>query len=98
MSGDKRMVFGLGQDAAGEAVLLLGVPAAAWEHMKDGKTSHFDLAKAGLPLKVLVFGAATRNDCLKVIELHNSRVGVATFYEPGKNFGIDALNQKDSKS
>jgi hypothetical protein len=39
------------------AFSLLGVPAGAWDYMKDGKTHHFDLTNIGVPFK-LMFGAA----------------------------------------
>lgn len=94
IKGEEKMVFGLGRTAEGEPLLILGVSEAAWTYMKDGKTHHFDFAKAGLPLKMMVFGGATRADCVKAIEAHNERAGAATLYEPGKDYGIDALKEK----
>lgn len=95
IAGEEKMVFAIGRTAEGEPMLILGVSEAAWTYMKDGKTHHFDFAKVGLPLKMMVFGQATRAECVKAIEAHNQRAGVATLYEPGKYYGIDALQQKD---
>lgn len=97
IKGEERMVFALGRDATGESMLILGVSQACWDYMKDGKTHHFDLAKAGLPMKLVVFGAPTRDQCVKTIEAHNARAGAATLFQPGKDFGIDSLREKDAK-
>ena len=97
IKGKERMVFALGRDAAGEPMLILGVSQACWDYMKDGKTHHFDLTKAGLPMKLVVFGAPTRDACVKTIEAHNALAGAATLYQPGKDFGIDALGEKETK-
>lgn len=85
---EEKMVFGI-SGHNGELFILLGVPEPAWEYMADGKTHHFDLAKAGAPIKLMVFGGKTRADCLKAIEDHNAKQGVATLRQPGKDFGID---------
>lgn len=88
MSGEEKMVFAVSK-IGDEPSLLLGIPQAAWEYMKDGKTHHFDLTKAGIPLKLLVFGCEKRGDAVTIIEEHNRRQGMATLYQPGKDFGID---------
>ena len=85
---EKKIVFAVAKHGD-EPLLLLGIPAAAWEHMKDGKTHHFDLTKAGLPLKLIVFGGESRAEMQAIIEEHNRRQGLATLYQPGKDFGID---------
>ena len=90
MSGEEKMVFAVSK-AGDEPLLLLGIPASAWEYMKNGKTHHFDLTKAGLPLKLIVFGGETRAEMQAIIEEHNRRQGLATLYQPGKDFGIDGV-------
>lgn len=91
MSGEEKMVFAVSK-AGDEPLLLLGIPAAAWNHMKDGKTHHFDLTKAGIPLKLIVFGGETRAEMQAIIESHNQRQGLTTLYQPGKDFGIDGAS------
>ncbi len=85
------MVFAVSK-RGDEPMLLLGIPAAAWEYMKNGKTHHFDLTKAGIPLKLLVFGCDKRDDAVRIIEEHNKRQALATLYQPGKDFGIDGAS------
>lgn len=91
MSGEDKMVFAVSK-VGDEPLLLLGIPASAWEHMKDGKTHHFDLTKAGIPLKLMVFGGTSRAEIQGVIEEHNKRQGIATLYQPRKGFGIDGAS------
>lgn len=90
---EEKMVFAVTK-IGDEPLLLLGIPSLAWEHMKDGKTHHFDLTKAGIPLKLMLFGGSSRSEIQQVIEEHNRRQGVSTLYQPGKDFGIDGPSQK----
>lgn len=85
---EEKMVFAVSTDGD-EPLLLLGIPAASWEYMRDGKTHHFDLTKAGIPLKLLVFGGKDHAEMRALIERHNAKQGMATLYQPGKDFGID---------
>ena len=85
---EEKMVFAVSK-AGDEPMLLLGIPASAWDHMKDGKTHHFDLTKVGIPLKLMVFGGNSRAEIQAIIEEHNRRQGISTLYQPGKDFGID---------
>lgn len=91
MASEEKMVFAVSK-AGDEPMLLLGIPAPAWDHMKDGKTHHFDLTKVGIPLKLMVFGGNTRTEIQAIIEEHNRRQGVATLYQPKKDFGIDGAS------
>jgi len=91
MAGEEKMVFAVSK-VGDETLLLLGIPASAWEHMKDGKTHHFDLIKAGIPLKLMVFGGNSRAEIQAIIEEHNRRQGLSTLYQPGKEFGIDGAS------
>ncbi len=67
---EERIVFAISLDGQGDGVpiLILGVPAGAWEFIKDGKTNTFDLTSIGVPLKLMVFGAATHAEAMKVLE------------------------------
>lgn len=47
--------------------VLLGIPAGAWEFMQDGKTHTFDLTQVGIPVKILMFGAADRDGVMKLM-------------------------------
>lgn len=82
------IVFGLSVDDEGTPFLLLGVPKDAWEYMKDGKTFTFDLTKANLNLKLMIFGADDRASAARVIEDHNKSVGVETMDFRDRDFSI----------
>lgn len=55
---EQKIVFGLSHTGIGDGVplVMLGIPEGAWEYMKDGKTHTFDLTKAGVPVKLILFG------------------------------------------
>lgn len=55
--------------------ILMGVPADAWDHMKNVKTHTFDLTKVGIPVKILMFGGA---DYASVIDLMDVVARTAT--------------------
>jgi len=58
------------------ADVILGIPLAAWEHMKDGKTHTFDLTKLGLPLRIILYGAPDQATARAWIDEHNKGLGV----------------------
>ncbi|MGH8596001.1 MAG: hypothetical protein ACREXT_05020 [Gammaproteobacteria bacterium] len=92
MAGEDKMVFAVSMDGD-EPMLLLGIPQAAWEYMRGGKTHHFDLTKVGVPIKLLVFGCKDRAEAVAHIETHNRKQGLSTLYQPGKDFGIDGAKK-----
>lgn len=66
---ETKCVFATGvQPDSAVPVVLIGIPRAAYERMKDGLTSTFDLSNIGVPLKLLIFGAPTHDDAMKTIE------------------------------
>jgi hypothetical protein len=73
---EEKIVFGLSRDFAGRTLLLLGIPAGAWEYMKDGKTNQFDLSSVGVPIQVIVYGGATHDEVKGAIDKHNASVGL----------------------
>lgn len=64
---EHKIVFGLGDTAAGK-LIMLGVPQGAWEYMSDGKTHTFDLNRAGIPVQIIMFGGATHDECMSVLQ------------------------------
>jgi hypothetical protein len=70
---EDKIVFGFIPDNSGKAadVVVLGIPTAAWEYMKDGHTHTLDLTKIGIPMKLILFGSATHQAALDVIKQHN---------------------------
>lgn len=69
-NADSQSVFAILPDGQGDGVpmVVLAVTEGAWEHICDGKTNHFDFTRAGLPMKLVVFGAVDRASAIKTIE------------------------------
>lgn len=63
----EKCIFALGVSPDGLPMIILGVPKAAWEYMKSGKTHTFDFVQAGLPVRVMMFGAETQEEILETI-------------------------------
>lgn len=88
MKPEEKVVFAVSprghvDDDDGTFDVLLGVPLAAWEYMKDGKTHIFDLTKLGLPVRILLYGGPT-NTGLAWNEREISWVGHQTeSWDPG---------------
>lgn len=36
--------------------IVIGIPEAAWDYMKDGKTHHFTFVSEGIPVQLMLFG------------------------------------------
>lgn len=89
-SPEQKVVFGLSPDGQGDGVplLLLGIPQAAWDYMRDGKTHTFDLTKVGLPVKLVLFGAADHAAARKAIEAANAAAGYPTLDLRREDFAI----------
>jgi hypothetical protein len=64
---DEKIVFALSPSDVGP-ILTLGIPTAAWEYMKDGKTHTFDLTSLGVPIKFVLFGAASHQAAIQVLK------------------------------
>ena len=56
--------------------VLLGVPTAAWEYMKDGQTHTLDLLKLGVPIRIILYGGPDHEAVRKVIDAHNRSLGI----------------------
>ena len=54
-------------DLDGVPALILGIPRGAWQYMRHGKTHTFDLTKAGLPIKLVLFGGKDHAEVMAVL-------------------------------
>ena len=94
MRPDQKVVFGVSprggvDDDDGTFDVLLGVPLAAWEYMKDGKTHTFDLTKLGLPIRILLYGGPDQATVRAVVDEHNKSLGVTEVQDRrGEDFSI----------
>lgn len=87
---ENKMVFAVSPEGNGDGVpmLLLGIPAGAWEYMKDGKTHQFDLTKIGLPVRIMLYGAPDHSAAMKMVEGHLSDRGLPYLDARREDFSI----------
>lgn len=90
MNIEEKMVFGVSPEGQGDGVplVLLGIPAGAWEYMREGKTHTFDLTKIGLPIKIMLYGAADHAAAMKLIEGHLTDKGMPYVDARREDFSI----------
>jgi len=95
---EQRLVFAYSPNGTGDGVplVVIGLPAGAWEHMRDGNTTHVDMSKFGVNLKLVLFGGESHDAVMKVLEQATFARGDAILDERQKDFGIAEL-EKDRK-
>lgn len=64
---ENKLVFARYEVPGESPVIVVGIPTAAWEYMRDGKTHHFDLTRAGVPVKLMLFGATTHDAAMATL-------------------------------
>jgi hypothetical protein len=92
---EDKIVFGVcpGGEGDGVPLVLLGIPKGAWEYMKDGKTHNFDLTKAGIPVKLMLYGGDSHSHCMKMIEAHLSKQDLPYLDQRREDFSIKPKGQ-----
>ncbi len=50
--------------------VVVGIPAAAWEHMLAGNSNSFDLTKFGVPVQIVLFGGPDRDAVVAMLRGH----------------------------
>jgi hypothetical protein len=48
-------------------IVVLGVSPGAWEYMKTGMAHDFDLTHIGIPVKIVVFGAPSKEEVMRLL-------------------------------
>lgn len=88
---DEKIVFAVSPAGQGDGapVVVLGVPKDAWEYMRDGKTHTFDLTKAGIPIKLVLFGAESHDAAMKMLNAGFAAEGRAYIDARNKDFSIE---------
>lgn len=76
----QKVVFAITED---KGTLILGIPQAGWEFMKDGMTHTFDLRSLGVPIRLILFGAKDRKTALKLLNTDKDTLDVT-----GLDFGF----------
>lgn len=95
---EERIVFGVGPIEGGGYGLIIGIPQGAWDYMRSkpiDNFTHFDLSKVGVPIKAMLFAGGTRAECLKAIEDHNGRQGIATLRSK-QDFSIPGVPKRET--
>lgn len=82
-------VFLSAVDDDGVPILAVGLSAAAWDYIKDGKTHNIDCVKLGIPLRLMIFGGDTRESILKKLREDAKDYGIDVKDGPVKSFGFD---------
>lgn len=86
---EEKMLFAISPDTEGGApMLLIGIPRAAYEYIKDGKTSTFDLTKVGLPVKLVLYGAETHDAAKEMIKEYVSNRGQGLLDRSDEDFSV----------
>ena len=90
MSGirENQVLFLKSETEDGVPLITLGITRAAWVYMKDGKTHTFDLTKAGVSLRLVLFGAKDHADAMKAIETSAKERGIPILDERRRDFSI----------
>ncbi len=70
MKLDDKVVFAVGKDADGVPMVVLGITNGAWNYMRDGKTHTFDLTKAGLRVRLMIYGGMSHRDVMEPLNKH----------------------------
>lgn len=83
---------GLKNDPA--PVIIVGIPEKAWENLRAGNCSTFDLTKAGFPAKIVLFGSADHDAAMKVIETTAAQNGTALIDDRRKDFSMKISEAK----
>jgi hypothetical protein len=94
---EEKIVFAIGM-SDGVPLIVLGVPKAAWEYMKDGKTHEFDFTKAGLGLRLVLFGAEDHDSAMKTIHQAATAKGEGYIDARNKDFSIPKKDDPDAAS
>lgn len=63
--------------------------------MKDGKTHTFDLSKAGLPVRVVLFGGKDNQSLLKILKEDLAKQGIRVDDRRGEDFSIATREQRE---
>lgn len=67
---ERKLFFAAAPEGTGDGIpmVIIGVPKAAWEYMRNGKTHTIDLTKAGIPVKLMMYGGKNHDTVKKVMD------------------------------
>lgn len=87
---EEKFVFAVspGEKPSDAPMISIGVPKGAWDYMRDGKTHHLDLSPVGIPVRMMLFGAETHDEAMKVLQEAAKRMGASIRDERRRDFGM----------
>ena len=96
---DQEVVFSVGV-TDGQPLIILGIPHAAWTHLKDGGVTHFDLDSTGLPVKLVLFGGKDHRQIMDTLDKVAKASGSTYEDRRRDDFGISGAdgNQTDAEA
>lgn len=87
---EERMVFAVTTAAADgdPPTVLIGIPAQAYAYIQNGLTNTFDLTLAGVPIKLVLFGAPTYAEAERTVLKACAQAGVTIVDDRDRDFAI----------
>lgn len=87
---EKRIVFAMSPPSRRPVTLLIGMPKASQDYLMDGTgLSHdLDLTRAGLPIKLIIFGGKDHDDVKRQLDKAMSIAGVTINDQRNRDFAI----------
>lgn len=65
---EDKAIIGLSHETPdGVPVAFIGIPPAAWDYMLGGLCHDFDLTKAGINAKVVIFRGKDQAECVRIL-------------------------------
>lgn len=74
-------------------ILSIGIPAKAWERIKDGTADTIDLSAFGCPIRVMIWGAETHDAAVDTIMTFAKNNGIPVLDERRRDFSIKDLKK-----
>ena len=71
---EEKTVFAITDD---KKTVIIDVPEASWNYMKDGNTHTYDLNFLGVPVKIILFGGKDRAACLAPLKVDKDTLDVS---------------------
>lgn len=89
LEAKNQVVFLAAQGEDGIPIVVLGVSKEAWEYCKDGKSHTFDLTRAGIPIRIMLFGGETKTQMLESLKEQGKAWGLQVQDNTGgENYAI----------
>jgi hypothetical protein len=92
---DQQIVFAVGNFPDGVLSLLIGVPRDAWIYMRNGGTQQIDLTKAGIPVRIMMWGTKNHESAVRELEAGVKIKGGKVNKDFDKDFAIETNTSEE---